>query len=79
MVICWLVVVRFCRWTALCVLCAGKKKVKKTLANKIRTKVSKKKLRFVQDGFDLDLSYVTPQIIAMVCVYFLLCHIEYLC
>jgi len=34
-------------------------------ANKLRALVSKKKLRFQQDGFDLDLSYVTDRIIAM--------------
>lgn len=35
------------------------------LANRIRGLVSKKKLRFVKDGFDLDLSYITNRIIAM--------------
>ena len=33
--------------------------------NHIRHLVSKKKRRFVKDGFDLDLSYVTPTLIAM--------------
>ena len=34
-------------------------------AGLMRKLVSKKKTRFVRDGFDLDLSYITPQIIAM--------------
>ena len=33
--------------------------------SKIREAVSKKKKRFVQDGFNLDLTYVTPRVIAM--------------
>jgi phosphatidylinositol-3,4,5-trisphosphate 3-phosphatase/dual-specificity protein phosphatase PTEN len=35
------------------------------MANLLRHKVSKKKRRYIQDGFDLDLSYITERIIAM--------------
>lgn len=35
------------------------------MAKVLRGLVSKKKKRFSEDGFDLDLSYITPQIIAM--------------
>jgi phosphatidylinositol-3,4,5-trisphosphate 3-phosphatase/dual-specificity protein phosphatase PTEN len=35
------------------------------MASYARKKVSKKKRRFEQDGFDLDLVYITPRIIAM--------------
>jgi phosphatidylinositol-3,4,5-trisphosphate 3-phosphatase and dual-specificity protein phosphatase PTEN len=31
----------------------------------VRSLVSKKKVRFTEDGFDLDLTYVTPRVIAM--------------
>lgn len=31
----------------------------------VRSAVSKKKVRYEQEGFDLDLAYITPQIIAM--------------
>ena len=37
------------------------------MSNLVRSLVSKKKKRLKEDGFDLDLSYVTNNIIAMVC------------
>lgn len=39
--------------------------VKTSTLNTVRTLVSQEKVRFVQDGFDLDLSYITDNIIAM--------------
>jgi len=36
-----------------------------TAANMLRGLVSKKKLRYQQDGFDLDASYITPRVLAM--------------
>ena len=35
------------------------------MASVIRSLVSKKKKRFQEGGFDLDLTYVTPRVIAM--------------
>jgi len=42
-----------------------RKKSSGTLTDFVRGKVSKKKIRFQQDGFDLDLTYITNALIAM--------------
>ena len=41
------------------------KKLQNTLTTRLRTAVSQNKRRFTQNGFDLDLTYITDRIIAM--------------
>eukprot|EP01062_Namystynia_karyoxenos_P011901 TRINITY_DN14276_c0_g1_i3.p1 TRINITY_DN14276_c0_g1~~TRINITY_DN14276_c0_g1_i3.p1 ORF type:complete len:709 (+),score=223.20 TRINITY_DN14276_c0_g1_i3:260-2386(+) len=53
---------RFCRLCRLCAVCAGVGMGIKQLA---RGKVSKGRRRLVADGYDLDLAYVTPRVLAM--------------
>eukprot|EP01062_Namystynia_karyoxenos_P011903 TRINITY_DN14276_c0_g2_i1.p1 TRINITY_DN14276_c0_g2~~TRINITY_DN14276_c0_g2_i1.p1 ORF type:complete len:852 (+),score=231.64 TRINITY_DN14276_c0_g2_i1:82-2556(+) len=53
---------RFCRVARFCVVCAELGLAGKHLARK---KVGKGRRRFVQGGYDLDLAYVTPRILAM--------------
>lgn len=36
------------------------------LLNKVRTLVSRDKQRYIKDGFNLDLTYITDQIIGMI-------------
>jgi hypothetical protein len=43
-----------------------------SLLKAVRTKVSADKQRHVEDGFDLDLTYITDRIIGTVCIPFLL-------
>ena len=35
------------------------------MANSIKTLVSKKKRRFIEDGYNLDLTYISDRVIAM--------------